>query len=486
MTKLDPTLKALSQNIHIIRDRISAFLGYSHRNKRDLYAAFGYPRVLTLEDMEGFYKRGGIAKRIVKAYPQATWRDCPEIKDDAKKEDKSEFEQACDDLMERVNFNWYMERTDRLANLGEYSLLLLGFADGADLTQPLAVGKENKLLYMSPYKQRFCIIDSWDEDTSSERFGLPLVYTIRKEAQAFGQKTTTKTIRVHHSRILHVADGVDDNEVLGTPRLQSIFNHLMDLQKVIGAGAETYWLNARPGMSIEADKDANLSAATITDMKEQAEEFEHQLRRIFAMQGASVKTLTQAVNDPTGNVGAILDLIAGTEGIPKRILTGSEAGELASSQDENNWNSRIEERRENFATPMMVKPFFQKMIDTGNLPQPKGAKAIEGEISFVVEWPEISALSPKDKAAIALQKAQATQAYEANPGAQITIPPQEFRQWLGEEPESEYEAPELPPLPEDPNAPQPGQPGAKPPSPAQQTFNNLKTQRRRRIVGSVA
>jgi phage-related protein (TIGR01555 family) len=479
LTNEQRTLKTLTQSITVIRDRLSAFLGFSHKGRRDLYDTFGYPRILTLEDMEAFYKRGGIAKRIIRAYPQATWRDCPMIKDDTTTEDKSEFEKACEDLFERLHINWYMERTDRLANLGEYALLLMGFADGEDLMQPLTEGSENKLLYLTPYKQRHVIIDQLDTDTSSERYGLPLSYTIHKDVSQYGRNTTSKTLKVHHSRILHVADGVDDNEIYGTPRLQSIFNHLMDLQKVVGGGAETYWLNARPGMSIEADKDANLSTTAIDDLKTQAEEFEHQLRRIFAMQGASVKSLAQAVADPTGNVDAIIKLIAGTEGIPVRILTGSEAGELASSQDENNWNSRIEERRENFATPMMLKPFIEKLIRTGNLPQPKGSTA--DEIEFYVEWPEISALSPKDKAEIAGRKATALKDYETNPGAQLTVPPQEFRQWIGEEAESEYEAPELPPLPE-PNPVNPNDPANK--TPAQQTFNRLKAQRRK-VVKSV-
>jgi hypothetical protein len=58
---------------------------------------------------------------------------------------------------------------------------------------------------------------------------------------------------------------------------------------------------------------------------------------------------------------------------------GSERGELASSQDKLNWDERILDRRTQFAGPFVVRPFIDRLIEFGALPQPT---------EYVIRWPE--------------------------------------------------------------------------------------------------
>ena len=137
-------------------------------------------------------------------------------------------------------------------------------------------------------------------------------------------------------------------------------------------------------------------------------------------------------------------MISGATGIPLRILVGSESGELASSQDENNWNSRVDERRTTFAGPCILRPLVQKLIDIGEL-VPNG--------KWYVDWPKATAISEADRASIAVNKTTALRNYVSTPGAEMVVAQQEVREWLDLPAESEYELeePEEPIDEEDPD-----------------------------------
>lgn len=121
--------------------------------------------------------------------------------------------------------------------------------------------------------------------------------------------------------------------------------------------------------------------------------------------------------------------------MPQRILFGSERGELASSEDANSWESRVDERRQSHCGPCLLEPFIAKMIETGNLIEPDG--------DWWVEWPQASAASPEKEATIAGLRAQAAATY-SNSAADTVVAPQEFRAWLGLGPESDFDLMALP------------------------------------------
>ena len=377
-----------------LRARFSKLLGQMFGGKRDLYDVFGYQDDLRAEDYYAMYARGGIAQRIIRAFPQATWRDMPMVK--AESETFSEeFEQFYKD-QKLAN---YLERADRLSTIGHFGLLYMGFSDVQSDTGhsiPLQVGEQPDLLYFSPYGEYNINVASWDMNPQSERYGLPQTYTLQTGSPLAGERRTPKSITAHHSRCIHIAELLDDDETYGTPRLQAVFNRLQDKEKVVGGGAETYWLAANRGMGFTADADADIEDPEA--LKEEMEDYVHGLKRWVALQGGELKSLGSDIADPSKTFSTLIDEISGTTGIPKRILLGNEAGELASSQDENNWLSRIDERRETFAAPMIMRPLIDTMIETGNLPDPG---------DYEVYWEESDALSEEDIANILDKKASA-------------------------------------------------------------------------------
>lgn len=440
----DPKQLALNA-FDAMRERLGYLMGTSHAGKRNLWQSFGYPQTLTIDDYERMYRRNDIASRIVQAFPQATWREKPTFsdadgnsdmqynEDGAENENYSPFVESVWAFLDKTRALQYLERVDRLSGIGHFGVLLIGYNDGApNLAAPL-VAKNADIVYMSAYSEKYAKIESFEQQRTSPRYGLPLYYTLTTGGQQIpGQSLQRQNVRVHWSRVMHVAEFLDENEIYGTPRLESIYNRLMDLEKVVGSSAETFWLNSRGGLSLMADKDAQISTETLADMKEQADEWEHQLRRTIAMQGVTAQMLSTIVADPKPNVETLLQIIAGAKGIPMRILTGSERGELASSQDENNWNARIDERQNNHATPNMLRPFIQRAIETGNVIRPANDE-------WWVEWPDSAALSPEKAAEINRNRTTALKDYLSAAGAEDVVPIAEFRQeFLGLPPQTSF------------------------------------------------
>jgi len=437
-----------TNSVSLIRDRISQYLGMSHAGERNLYTAFGYPAQIDAEVLVGFYRRNDIANRIIKAPPQATWREMPDISDekgDSPEKDTdsfSEFSKSANDLFKRHRVIRVMERADRLASLARFGLLFMGFADGKKSEEPLLPG-EHKLLFITPYSELGVQVSEWETNVQSARFGLPVRYNITRSSLSMDDGSSpSRSLRVHHSRVLHLSEFLDQDEVYGVPRLLPIANRLYDLEKVVGGAAETFWLTANRGIAYWADKEASLEADEIEKIKTQADEMAHDLRRSIVGTGMTAQVLGSESPDPEPNVTVLLDLIAGAVAIPKRILIGSERGELSSEQDENNWAERIVERRNNFASPMMLEPFIQKMIDTGNVIEPDG--------EWAANWPEESSLSPASEAAIGVQRSTALATYANSPDSQLIVPPQEFRRdVLGLPSESEFDVDVIEDIPED-------------------------------------
>lgn len=402
------------------RSQLAKLAGQHFQGTRDLYETFGYPRHLTAEDYASIYLRQDLAARIVDAFPDATWREVPEIQaDDA-------FKKAWAEIGKRLSIWRQFHRLDRLCGLGHYGVMLLGL-DGAErMDKPASSGNYN-LLYVQPHSERTAEITTWEDDPASPRYGLPKAYRITTGVNWTGTGAGQQTLTVHHSRVIHVAERALEDQSIGQPRLERVYNRLMDLDKLLGGSAEVFWQNAAMLRAFIAEKDVEWREGEADQMAEQIEEMQHGLRRDMRLRGVEPHELGGEVADPSPHISAQLDSIAGAEGIPKRILIGSERGELSSEQDENNWAGRIQERREQHAGPAVIEQFIDKGQRLGFLPGNYRA----------LDWPQEDTLGEKGRAEIATARANAIKAYQQAPGGDDLVTRGEFREWLGLDPEPE-------------------------------------------------
>lgn len=408
-------LRQLESDILLTRAQFARQVGIAFGGKRDYYEVFGYDRDLTARQFRETYARGGIAKRIVEAYPKATWRRRTggfgvEIYEDEDPETETAFEAAFADLNKRVKIWKYLERADVLAGLSTYSVLLIGAPGDLESELPKA-RKPEDLLYLSPYwggggpqssmqasttaADVDATIWSYDEDPQSPRFGEPLFYQLKRtNLNLPGQMT-----RVHWTRCIHVAEGCLDDNVFGIPTLENVWNLLQDLLKTTGGGSEAFWLRANQGFHADIDKDMKLDAdKTLDKLREDMERYQHNMTRWIRTRGVSVDVLGSDVANFGPPADAILKQIAGSKGIPLRILTGSEQGQLASGQDAENWNSQVQDRCMSHAEPNIVRPLIDRLIEYGYLPEPQEP--------YQVAWPVEEEMTEPQKADLGVKLAQ--------------------------------------------------------------------------------
>ena len=414
------------------RSRLAGQLGMQFGGDRDMYQVLGYSQQLTFDQYQGEYNRGDIAGRIVDLPASDTWRIPPTLQDGVGTEE-TPFLVACRELAGRLRIWHYLERLDRLAGIGRFGALLIGARDNQPLSAPLKAASLRgpaDILYLSVFAEGSVSILTFDRDPQSARFGLPETYQVQMGAGSLGFGSEV----VHWTRLIHVADDLTEDEVYGRPRLERVFNRLQDLQKIVGGGAEAAWRVMDRGL--HADVRDGFALADPDAVSDEIENYLHGLQRFIRTQGMTVTPLGADMVDPSGLFGIAISLIAAAANIPQRILIGSEAGELASSQDAAQWAGQIRSRRTKFAEPIILRAFIDRLIWAGALPAPTDGL-------YTVTWAPLFELDELQRGQVAGAYAGAIAAYAPGGATDAVVPVAEFRQkWLL-----------LPPEPEDTDAP---------------------------------
>ncbi len=351
----------------VSRMQLAARAGIQFDGARDLYTVFGYKKVLSPNDFMAKYIRQDITSRIVDAPPGATWSNPPTIKGN------DTLNEEWQTLVKKTKLLGALHRADRLARLNPFSIVLFGFSGGGSLKKPITRAKE--LLYVRAFGTRQIEEIAYNTDPKNPRFGLPETYRIKFDDPATksmsGSKLTTTKIKdlvVHHSRVVHVVENPLEDTTSGTPIVEKCYNLLDDLLKVCGGTAEMFWLTGNAGLHADIDSEMEIDPADAAALSDEITEYQHQLRRVIRTRGVKLNTLQSTVPDPKANFEVIMSLLSGTTGIPRRILLGSEAGQLASEQDRANWAERIEERRVLSTNPGILDPTLELLQRVGLLP----------------------------------------------------------------------------------------------------------------------
>ena len=375
--------------------------------RRDIEAECGHPVSLNIADYMNMYRRGDVASRVVRVWPEECWSEPPDVYESEEPEDTA-FEEAWDALELEHNIYSMFERADTLSGIGRFGIILLGLDDGKDLNQPVEGLLENgtfketaiaerKLIYIRVFDETCLSIASLESDRNNSRYGQPKTYNIQFQDTAVGQQASVFTLPVHWSRVIHVADNRVSSEIYGLPRLEPVVNRLLDLKKISGGSGEMFWKGGFPGLSIEVMPEVAKDGGVDMDVestKSQVDKYMNGLQRYLALSGMTAKSLAVQIADPSPHTDTQLKLIAAAMGIPWRVFIGSEAAQLASEQDIRTWNRRIGRRRSNYVSPYLIRPTIRRLIDIGVLVRPEDNK-------FFIHWDDLNSPSNLDKAKVA-------------------------------------------------------------------------------------
>lgn len=446
MKRTKPSGKKLAAYTQIMseilsRGGLARRLGHQYGDKRKVYEALGYPdeNRLTFEYYYDKYDRQEFARAVIDRPCDATWRGGLVIKGVGESVKDSSLNQAWRKLNEKLTLKQRLNKVDKLCDLGRYSLLFLGLddvKDKKDFQRP--VSGKRKLLYVKQIAESEGTVYKWEKNINNPRYGLPVFYQLKSSSvQTTGGGTSTivetEDIIVHHSRIIHYVSGNLTSEVFGVSKLKPIINRLVDLEKLLGGDAEMFWRGARPGYTATAKPDYELGEEEEADLLEELDKYEHDLRRFITVKGVDIEALEQQLSDPIHHIDVQLQAISAETGIPKRILIGSERGELASSQDRDQWKELVLNRRTEYAEPNVLRPFIDRLMMYQILPSPAQG--------YEIIWDDIFAPSEGDKADIGKKRADALRAYAESPLTIAYFPPEvAFKYLLGLNEEQVQEA----------------------------------------------
>lgn len=402
---------------------------------RDLDYECGYPTSPSVYTYRKLYQRNEYARRANDIWADECWAVRPNLYE-TEEDRKTKFERAWDKLNIRLKLWHYLHRLDKVCGIGSFGVLLLGFNDGQDLSTPVRgvtrtgefkrkSGKPLDLIYVCPYAEDSVSIAKIEDDRNNPRYGQPRWYDIkvRKATErddgtvAYDDHDEEEEIRVHWSRVIHVADNCESGDLFGTARMEPILNRILDIRKTLGGSAEMFWKGAFPGYSFETIPEL-LGESTMDEdsIRDQFEEYMDGLKRYLALDGATVKPLFPQVADPTAHVVQQTSAICACIGVPLRIFMGTESGHLASTQDSVNMNKRVARRQQLFCEPFIIRPLVDRLIGLGILPEPE---------EYMISWTDLNTMTDKDKALVSLQRAQALMQY-VDAGAESILPVEFF------------------------------------------------------------
>ncbi|GAG37314.1 unnamed protein product, partial [marine sediment metagenome] len=195
--------------------------------KRDLNEECGWPDEIPTEEYRKTYDREGIGTRIVNILPEKCWKMDPQVSEGLDSEETA-FETAFEELVKDHNLWHYLSRVDKLSGIGNFGILLLGVDDGKTFADPVEGIDKNgdkegssthTLLYLRPCDHTQVSIVSYEPDQYCKRYCQPLMYAVTlPDGSQIGSNTgdgAVTTLRVHWSRIIHVADNRESSEVFG-------------------------------------------------------------------------------------------------------------------------------------------------------------------------------------------------------------------------------------------------------------------------------
>jgi hypothetical protein len=406
--------------------------------RRDINEECGYPTTFSDEQYRAMYDRE-LGARVVNIFPEETWKLMPKIYEDADPDTETAFEAALEEFEGRMHLLTRLQRADELSGVGQYGVILWGLDDGKTLTEGVegfelwgeatgaSVGTPTKsshrVLFMRIMDASLVRISAYETDHTNPRFGLPIQYNLTladprtQEAGATVTMPDTTETSVHWSRITHLADNRKTSEVLGVPRMQTVWNRLYDLRKILGGNGEMFWRGGFPGLSLETQPGLENAQLDEEATRAMMADYMNGMQRYLALTGMTAKSLSPQIADPTQSFDVQVKAICITLGVPYRVFMGIEEGVVSGDQATKAWDSRLVNRQHRYVTPMVIDPAIQRLIDYGQLPPPLER--------WTVEWPDLSSPSELDKAEVASKKTEAFAKYVAG-GVDVLIPPMEY------------------------------------------------------------
>lgn len=397
MTAVSRTLVNAARSLRSLRGAFGVPPKIS--TKHDFEQDFGYKEQLEFDDLYYMYKRNSAANSLVVKTHAKTWETIPTLRsgaDRATEMEPNDEEKAIDKHFQKIRFWQKLAMADTRGMVGDYAGVILQVADGKRFSEPLEKGsaKGIKSLYnIIPAWQGQLEVSEWDKDETSETFGEPLMMTYT-ESSVDPQQGKERSFIVHPSRVYIWSQ---DRTTFNDSKMEAVYNALLDMAKIRGAGGEGFWKNAKSQPYIRFDPEVNINELKAALGVETEAEIADALDKVvddwakgfdnsLMLQGGDIGTLQTQLPQPKQFYEIAAREVAATWGIPEKIWFGNQTGERSSTEDANNWNKFNMSRRYNYVVPNIMD-ILAMLVHVGVL----------NEKDWALYWEDLTGATKKER-----------------------------------------------------------------------------------------
>lgn len=332
---------------HAVRGNDASSLGETPvRDPRRFGVKGAYPRVgkhTSTTLLDRMDEEVGIFSALVDQWSQDTWSEGFTLNtaDDA-------YREEVEALLYDLNVLEALEEADRfhIYQRDGYALLYWNLEDatGDPKVEPRSVRDALRVQVVPSSRVSNVRVNQDREDR--QRFGQMEAVTI--------DLGNSQSQEVHHGRLTLVRE----NAILGEPvkgksRAKPWLDSLLHLENVTWASAESFTQRAAPYLQATLHPDFKLTPQKADDIKESIDKLQNGIIQKILAEGFELKPVSGAssIVSPLPYVQVAQDAVAAVSRVPKHIIFGSAAGQLASAtEDSRRYYGRVSRRQEHFGS----------------------------------------------------------------------------------------------------------------------------------------
>lgn len=429
MVRRDVVVNAAERRITHINGAL-----FRTNTKHDHYSDFGWPEQVDFPQLYRMYCRNSLASAVVDKTISKVWQEYPEIWE-TEEPKGTKIEKDIARRFSDIHVWKSLAEADKRAMVGRYSAVILRLADGLPFDQPVGrvPGGLDGIVGLIPCWQEQLLPTMWNQDVASADYGTPLMYQFNESAISDVINNAPRQFAVHPDRVIIWSE---DGTTHCRSELESIYNDLIDAEKIKGSGGEGFWKTSRGAPMIEAPEGmdpSQLAQAMGVDMaglrdaiNDQIDDFQSGFDKGLMLGGMTAKPLQISLPSPEHFLAGPINSIAAAREMPVRILMGSQSGERASTEDAKAWSLTCNSRRVNRCKPLIL-----------NLLNRLERFGIIKNIDWVIGWSDLTESTGEERIERALKMAEInakTAAFDVPP-----FLPAEIRETAGFDPEVERE-----------------------------------------------
>ena len=413
----------------------SLFPGYFEEAKHNHFRDFGWPNHVTFSQLHAMYCRNGLARAAVKKTARKVWQEHPFLQEKEEAHEETPVEADIRQHFADLRVWQRLAEADRRSMVGAYAGVILRLGDDKRFADPVdrVGGGLEGLVEIIPAWEGQLKVSTWDTEETSETYGQPTMFSFDEAEVGRSAQGRNRAFEVHPDRVIVWSE---DGTVHGRSMLEPGYNDLLTLEKITGAGGEGFWKNAKSSPILNVDKEAQLSQMAqamgvssdelVDALNTQTENWQKGFDQTLMLQGIEAKALSVSLPIPEHFRAGALENFAASIEMPKKILTGMQTGERASTEDADEWAQTCMGIRSDKVIPAIME-FVNRLERFGILP----------ERDWFLSWADLTEASMGEKIDRADKMSTINERAARSGSGQLVFTEDEIRETVGKEPLSD-------------------------------------------------